>query len=244
MIIRGNGGFGDAIYLSAIVKNLSLVYNDITVLTNYPEVFSDMMDIQFMPFNRRTPVDIDACYCKYKYDDSTNQWQDICKAAKIKEIPFELSKPMVNVSAGGRICIVAPYNPMGIGTAKELTPDYNYIQNIIDHYKDRYHICLIGKGDNIYKGIDIDRRDVHYGLLKDTISNSSMVVTQQGWATALAEGLNVPLCVVWSHKGLQSDRRFMSSITPKKIFCKDTSIAVIDNEPIDYDRINENANIT
>ena len=243
MILRGNSGFGDSLYLYAIAKYYASIGDDVNVMTSYPMVFDSIKNINCISFNRRGFVDVDACYCKYKYDNTTNQWQDICKAAGIEYIEFGIDKPEKKITSP-YICVIAEYMPMGLDRCSELSPDHNYIQEIINHYKDSYEIVLIGRGSTNYSGIDHDCRDIGYNDLKSVVYNSCMLLCQQGWGTAMAEGLDVPLCVVWSHKGLLSDNRFLSSITPNKIFSKKTSIAIIDNEPINYDRINENANIS
>ena len=52
------------------------------------------------------------------------------------------------------------------------------------------------------------------------------VLCQQGWGTALAEGLNVPCDVVFTHRAKNGNYDFVKQITPQKVFTKQTSKAV------------------
>jgi len=59
---------------------------------------------------------------------------------------------------------------------------------------------------------------------------ADLIVCQQGWGTALAEGLNKKCLVVFSDKIRKCMIEFVRQITPSKVCCKSSTRFVWDNE--------------
>lgn len=239
--IRCGRGLGDALYLQSVVRHLVEQGKELDVKCNWNDVFIPIKDkVKISPFTR-DKIDIVAHYSQRKAYD-TKQFDDCCIQAGIRDKvdlridwkiqdkqfirKFRFSKP---------ILLVLIYRlPMdrADGFAKELLPDFNVIQSIINQFKSTHKVILCGSGESLlqYEGIDVDMSNkTSVSQLIDLASISDVMLGYCSFFVPLAESLNKKALFVWSLKGLKSNTDYIRRITPKKILYKDTSKFVIDN---------------
>ena len=209
--IKGPSGFGDAIYTRAIVewmlKNKSNIYN---VQTRYPNIFSDLT-VTTSDLNFHGRVDYDCKYIYQKTNQETTQFEDMLNSAKLPQ--FELTSYLANPDAvKDKTIVIEPYAPMnGVVTSLSMKPDEQEFFN---------YVC---SHDNIFS---IDRQYAWNDLI-DIFNSAKLVISQQGWAIALSEMLNIPVVAIFTKRALESDNKFISTITPRKIITKSTTTSYI-----------------
>ena len=141
--IRSASGLGDSVYLRAIADHLAAEGEEITALSNYPEIFEGS-PCRVEPF-RRENVQIVAHYVAGKANPSTTQWEDVCLAAGVAHpVPFAFDWPIQNddLIDGVReraeglpvVLVQGGRTPMGRtdGFGKELLPDRQAFEAAID----------------------------------------------------------------------------------------------------------------
>lgn len=242
VVIKGQKGFGDSVYLYPIVKWHVNSNFEVTVASNHAEVF-EFLDCNKVPYG---DYKINAGYLHRKNINTTNQFQDMCYSAGIPlDTPYDIDivRREVGINTTGKLlCLVTcPYLPLGgmknsILDAKDLMPDYNTIQGIINNHREYYYV-LIGKNTTctfFYENIDLDLSNADYpniNWLFNLVYESNMILSQTGHMPAIAEGLDKKIFLAYSAKGLNSTNPFLNTITPKKILTKLTSGYVIDSWP-------------
>lgn len=235
--IRAGMGLGDALYLQGVVRHFVERGERLEVCCKWPDVFREYGDkVRVVPF-RRDRIQILAHYSMRRGRTDTNQWQDCCVQAGIKE-PWELRldwKPRSGLGEGRPyICVALPRAPMdrkdGIGMS--LLPDFRAIQGCIDRLRDKYRIVQIGAGKPLHQfhGIDVDlgNQTTVAGLL-DVASQAHGFLGYCSFIVPLAESFSRPGLFVWSQKGLKDRTPFVRQITPRKILSKATSHWVMDD---------------
>ncbi len=239
--IRCGRGLGDALYLQSVARHLIEKGEYLDICSNWNDVFIPLKGkCDISPFTREK-IDIVAHYSQRKAYD-TKQFDDCCIQAGIKEkvdlrIDWEIQdKHFVRKFKGDKsILLVLIYRlPMdrADGFAKELLPDFNVMQGIINQFKDTHKVILCGSGTSLmdYKGIDVDMSNgTSVSQLIDLASISSVMLGYCSFFVPLAESLNKNALFVWSNKGLKSKTDYIRRITPEKILYKNTSRFVIDN---------------
>lgn len=242
--IRGGSGLGDSLYIRPIAQWLLDHGEQVTVCSDYPEVFFGM-DVLIEPFGRER-IDILAHYTNGKYDTSTNQWQDICRNAGIAtELHIDwtvrnaaLVEKLRDMANGRRIIVVhGGRAPMGRkdGFGMELLPESNAFHVALAALQDCM-LVRIGKGEEIYKlPADIDLSDsTSISDLIDIGSICDGIIAQCSFAIPLAEAFDKPLLTVWAARGMEAERHpYIRAITPKKILSKPSSIHVVDDWPME-----------
>lgn len=218
MKIRGLSGFGDAIYLEPLVDANCIVHGGVEVLTNYPQVF-EHLPVTCLAFDRSATVDKEYSYLKGKSNPDTTQLEDMGY-----ELPddFEIyHKPIALLVCGYK----------GMKSVMEFIPDKAIIERIIkDLHLNGYKVIHLTNGAiERYAGVETIESGSYYQTLA-MFRGSDLIVCQQGWSTALAEGLNKRCLVVFSDKIRNSKSDFIRQITPKKVCCKNTTSFVWDNE--------------
>jgi hypothetical protein len=242
--IRCGRGFGDSLYLQAVVRHLLLDGGlRMRVASDWPDVFLPLgRRVEVMPFTRR--VDIVAHYTTRKGVAGTTQFEDCCIRAGITapaELRLDWSVRHEGLAAklkdAGRPVLVVqmPRTPMGRtdGFGKTLLPDCRAIQRLIDEAKDTHYVVQIGAGQPLFKlrGIDLDlanRTTVAETI--DAVASCDRVLGYPSFLVPLAESLDKPGTFVWSARGLRDGQPFIRQITPAKVLHKPTSTAVIDEE--------------
>lgn len=210
VIVRGCSGFGDAIYLRAIVEWLLKNRGEVqyTVATNFPTIYEGL-DVKAEPYFGETP-NIDCNYTHRKEYGDTNQFQDMCINGGLPYI--EYTSELKKRDPKGFVIALPLYSPMG--GSPESSPMMPFYREYFD---------LIRKHENV---LQIQSFHSFENLVK-LFNEAELVICQQGWGTALAELLDVPAKVVFTQRGLDSKNKFIGSITPNKILTKSTSEAVI-----------------
>lgn len=239
--IRCGRGLGDALYLQSVARHFIEQGEYLDICSNWNDVFIPLKGkCDVSPFTREK-IDIVAHYSQRKAYD-TKQFDDCCIQAGIKEKvdlrldwkiqdkqfirKFKLEKPILLV-----LIYRFPMDRMD-GFAKELLPDFNVIQSIINQFKDTHKVILCGSGTSLmdYQGIDIDMSNkTSVSQLIDLASISDVMLGYCSFFVPLAESLNKKALFVWSLQGLKSNTDYIRRITPNKILYKDTSKFVIDN---------------
>lgn len=235
--IRGGMGLGDSLYLQGVARYFVEKGFSLEVCSKWPEVFSQLDGVHVTSF-RRNNIDILAHYSLRKPRTDTNQWQDCCIQAGIKE-PWELKlnwQPSSKLITGNRpyVCLSLPRVPMdrkdGIG--RSLMPSYAAIQRVIDRLKDRFLIVQIGAGPALhqFQGIDIDMSNkTSVAELLDIGYWASGFIGYVSFIVPLAESFSKPGLFIWSHKGLKDRYPYVRQISPQKILSKETSKWVMDS---------------
>jgi hypothetical protein len=228
MIIRGSQGLGDAIYLWPVVKYYSERGKDVTIITRYPEVYSNLKctAIQESEF-----VD---CQCSARTKElDTNIYEDTLLLSGITEkIPFEFEFkkvfiPVINTSK--RICVVRlPSAPVKGGEETAIMiPKPEVYQNIINAFKDRVYFVSVGKQiecEHKLSGIDLDLSNTE--TLNDyfsVLSCADIIMTQPGHCVPIAEALGKKLFCIFASAGLISDVKRYRFTTPQKILTRSES---------------------
>ncbi len=239
--LRAGSGLGDSIYLLPIAKYLQDDGMEITVLSNYPEIFAPA-GLRVEPF-RRHRVNIVAHYTAGKTNPHTTQFEDMCAAAGLPPIDFDifwqdysesiLVKEIIAQAGARRIVLVhggrEPFNRTD-GFGIDLMPQQAAFAQVCGALADCF---LVGIGrDKPHYSIPVERDLNGKTSIVDLFNLaliSSGIVAQCSFAVPLAEALAVPLLAIWSQRGLDSRTPYVRSITPSKILCKPTSRYVIDS---------------
>lgn len=119
------------------------------------------------------------------------------------------------------------------GYGKELFPDCDVLDQILAELLPYFFIVQVGKGIPLYhlKNISLDLvNKTSVTDLIDLAAQSDGLIGQVSGVVPLAECLNKPCLALFSSKGLRDQDKRISSITPKKICHKETSLHLIDNQ--------------
>jgi len=254
MILKGASGLGDSIYAYPIVKHYCEKHDDITVMSNYPELFADL-PVKVIRHTKDNS-DIRFTYGIRKYTPGTNQFQDSVISAKIKEdLKLEIPWSIKNDKMIARInklfrrsgkkfkCALAvPYKPFGRTDdfGKEMTVNYKIIDELIKKFKDNVFFIQVGRFKPLYRYNNLDV-DMNFKTtipdLMDIVTYCDIGITQVGNLLPICECRNTPVLAFFSENGFKSESKFVRAITPGKTLCKISSVAAIDTEP--QDTINE-----
>jgi hypothetical protein len=237
--LRGGRGLGDAIYVRPIAEALAARGDEITVLTDYPDVFMGA-GVTPRPFER-VRVDVTAHYVGFKDRLGTTMWQDICETAKVAAA-LRISWPArqsdlvrtLRLAARGRplVLVHGGRMPMGRndGFGAEMLPRAEAFNAVLHALRDCY-LVQIGKAPQVYAL----RADVSLngstGIadLMDLGQACDGVVAQCSFAVPLAEVFSKPLLAVWARAGLSSRERFIRTVTPQKVLSMPTDRYVMDD---------------
>lgn len=228
--IRGGSGLGDALYVQSVARHLSLKGVDLEVCTDWPKVFTNL-DVKIAPFSRAN-IDYLSHYSKRK-EENTTQFEDCCIEAGLnpKEVEYKLdwrTKPMIE---GKYVLVHTPRTPMDRkdGFGSELFPDCKAMDEVLEILD--LPVVQAGKGDKKYNlkvDVDLHNKTSLFDLF-DLAFNAEVIVGQCSLIIPLAESFNKKLMVVWSSKGMKTDNKYVSRITPRKILHKPTSHYIIDD---------------
>lgn len=241
--IRCGRGLGDSIYLQSIARHLAERGEQLVALTDYPDLFRPLEGrVGVAPFTRLN-VDIVAHYVTRKGFPGSDQFEDACRAAGIRG-PVELTlgwqprnhELIRRVRASGRpvVCVQLPRAPMGRtdGFGKELLPNCSVLQHLITQLRTEAFIVQVGSGEPLHRfeGIDLDLAgQTSVADLLDVVSASDGCLGYVSFIVPLAEALQKPALLVWSHKGLRAPQRFIRQITPQKVLHRKSSLHVVDS---------------
>lgn len=245
--IRSGMGLGDSLYLQAVARHFVKRGESLEVCSAWPDVFRPLGDkVRIAPFSRER-IQILAHYSLRKMRTDSNQFEDCCIQAGIKEpVEFRLDWQPLNHRLIAQIrspwkpilCVQLPRNPMGRtdGFGRELLPDCTVIQTLIDKLKSRYYVIQIGAGDPLHQftgiGLNLANKTSVSDLI-DVAYASDLFLGYCSFMVPLAESLNKPAIFVWSRKGLKSRQPFISRITPQKILHRTSSRWVVDDQSTD-----------
>jgi hypothetical protein len=246
--IRGGMGLGDAIYIQSVARDLVERGEKLRVCTAWPDVFR-YLPVETAPFTRNG-IDYLAHYSLRKGNKTTTQFEDCCLQAGIRE-PVELRLDWRPTSDKGErlkehgkpiLCVQLPRNPMGRtdGFGKDLLPDCRVIQRCIDAYRGRALIVQIGKGAPLFKfqGIDVDlANQTTVCEMFDVALAADAFLGYVSFIVPLAESLGKPALFVWSRLGMTRGPVYVRQITPQKILHRPTSRFVLDDQPLEPEKI-------
>lgn len=242
--IRCGRGLGDSIYLQSVVRHLVRTRKmRLRVMSDWPDVFLPLGDaVEVAPFSRQG-VSITAHYSMRKSQKGTTQFEDCCRAAGIVEpVEMKLDWPAPSgrlvdeVRAPGKpiVCVQMARNPMGRtdGFGRELLPDCNAIQRVIDALRAVATIVQIGAGTPLFRfsGVDVDLGN--RTTVRELIDVAAIADGFLGYCSfllPLAESLDKPALLVWSSKGLKSGNPWVAQVTPGKLLHKRTSTWIRDD---------------
>lgn len=243
--IRSGFGIGDNIYLQSIVRHLLDKGQKFQICTTYPDVFAPIAHrVSFHPFTK-VKVDVVAHYGGRKKCNDTDQFQDMCISAGIREavdlrIDWKVRNnglvESIKKKANGRkvVFVQHPRTPMGRrdGFGKELSPDYRVMDRVIDLIKDRMLVVKFGQGTPLYNLQKTEMDLVNKTTVSDMIDAATACdyfFGQCSFVIPLAESLKKPCLILWSSKGLKAPHEYIRSVTPEKILHAATSKWVYDD---------------
>lgn len=225
--IRGGAGLGDAIYVHAVARHL-LATDEVEACTNYPDLFRALGDCFASPF-RRHPIDRVAHYAARRGEHGTTQFEDVLISAGLPlTVPLRLdwnmtAPPIVAGTAARPLVLVAlPRAPMGRtdGFGAEVLPDCRAIQKIIDHIAGACLPVQIGSGKPLFTfrnlSADLANKTTVCQMI-DLASTAAGIIGYPSFVIPLAEALVKPAIVVWSRRGLNSQRPVIRQMTPTKL---------------------------
>jgi len=243
MIIRGARGLGDALFLYPIIEYYINKGENVTVKTNYPEIFKEL-NCKTVPLITAGTTDIVARYAERFENPETNMLEDTAILADMP-LPVELSvkykcKRKFKFNTNKKICVIRqpdyPMNAKRPESTLVLVPKIEIIQEIINKFKDECYFVLAGSGHGLkpeLTGIDEDLTDISViQELLELVNSSDIVLTQMGYMLPMAEALNKKLFSLHSYAGLHTNQAFYRWLTPQKSVTRKSSVYIIDNEPI------------
>jgi len=237
--IRSGRGLGDNLYMVSVVRHLISKGIELEVCTDFPEIF-DGMPVAFAPHSRHNIKYL--CHYTRRKTEKTNQWEDICITAGVKDVELridwkiknqELIDEVKTQAEGKKILLVhGGRQPMGRqdNFGIELLPDYIVFNDVLDLFKDYFRV-QIGSSKLLYT-LNCDKNLNHQTSISDLLDIASIAdgfYGQPSFIIPLAESFNKPLMVVWSEKGLNCSEPYIGTITPKKILSKNTSMFIVDD---------------
>jgi hypothetical protein len=229
--MRCGSGLGDSIYLLAIAEHFLRQGKQVTVKSDYPEVFADA-GVTVERF-ARDYCNVVAHYSTRKACPETNQWQDIAINAGVPDAPLAINWQIKNrllvndlkAMANGKpiIMVNGGRPPMGRqdGYGYEMLPKRSAFDGVLAGLEDCFTV-EVGKGLELYPltaSVDLVDRTSPADLM-DIASISRALVGQCSFMIPLAEALDKPLMVVWAAAGLASGTQFIKQCTPQKIISK------------------------
>jgi ADP-heptose:LPS heptosyltransferase len=239
LIVRPCPGLGDAIYAYPVVKHLMKRYKacKFLVATKHKEVFEYLHGDRLGFTDQSDHFDIDCTYLDRKLE-KTNQFQDVCIKAGIKEeIPFSIdlvNRQIVPPSEKKTVLIRNPYLGMELRKTDLMMPNIRLLASKFTSDKNFRTVLLTHERDMTCK-LDLDfdfvfeSRSVCETL--NLVRQSDIVVTQVGNLLAAAEAMDKPTIAVFSRKMRDSQNVFLSSITPEKVVTKITTEFFYDDDP-------------
>jgi hypothetical protein len=243
--IRAGSGLGDSLYLQSVARHLAARGEQLLVRSDFPDVFRPLAGkVAVAPFTR-LGVDIVAHYTTRKGSPGTDQFQDACINAGIREqVELRLDWQVQNRAlvdrvqrqAAGRpiVCLQLARAPMARtdGFGKELLPDCRVIQRIVDRVGEGAFVVLVGSGQSLFKfegvGLDLSGQTSVADLI-DVASIASGFVGYVSFIVPLAESLGKPALLVWSARGLRAPLRYVRQVTPQKVLHGQTCSWVMDD---------------
>lgn len=238
--LRGGSGLGDSIYLRPIVDHLERTGAAVTVLSNYSDLFIGTKAI-VEPFSRK-PVNVLAHYSVFRSRQSTNQFEDVCEAARLERLSLRFDWKIRNrklisdiraKAAGRKVILVhggrAPFGRTD-GLGMEIMPKREAFDTALFALSDCYTV-RIGKGQHYYDlSTEHDLTDITtVSDMIDLACSCDGVVTQCGFPIPLAECFDKPVLVIFGAAGLASRHPIIKLVTPAKILCKPSSSHVVDD---------------
>lgn len=242
--IRGGSGLGDSLYLRSVAEYFIRRGEAITVCSDFPCIFIGS-GAKVEPF-RRNNVDIVAHYPS-RNAAPTNQWQDICISAGIRE-PLEhrfawtvqrqdRCDEILEWAAGRPIVLIAAAHPPMTrkdAFCTEILPAEDAIACASNALSDCYRIQIGGEAPLYDIPHDIDLTGLgSVADLLDLASLASGMLGQCGYIIPLAEAFDKPLLCVWSANVPTAREQYVRRLTPHKVFSKASSRFVVDDYPIE-----------
>lgn len=242
--IRAGAGIGDSIYLRPIAEWFQRNGTPVRALSEYPDVFrGSEVEVGRFERVRSAPHVIIAHYAGGKASTTTTQFEDMCKSAGItKSVPMRFAWEARNHKLLNELRIQAAHRPIILvhggrapmgridGYGAELMPERGGFEVALAALDDCF-LIRVGKGAQLYPlNVDCDLNGkTTVGDILDIASICHGVVAQCSFAVPLAEVFDRPLLGIWSARGLASKDKFISAITPHKIYQGARSRHVIDN---------------
>lgn len=223
--IAGLSGFGDAIYIEPIVRKIAENEEKIILYTDHKQIFAHIDNIEFAPYSASTITDIKLSYLHGKSDESTTQLEDL---GYHNASDFSIkSKKIALLCAGYK----------GMRTRYEFIPDPAAIRIIVNALKNRgYKVLQISNNAEASYNLEQIHCESYYHTLM-LFKAADLIVCQQGWATALSEGLNKRCLVIFARKIAESESAFIRQVTPRKVCCKSTTQFLWDDEITENDNM-------
>lgn len=244
--IKSASGLGDTIYIYPVARHLlDSGFKNITVMTNYPDVFQDL-PVKTIKHTKDWAT-YKISYAGAKRKKETDQYQDVLIAAGIPistplEIPWEIRNNEIvehvrKRAKGKKIALIStPYTIFGREDewGKEYRIDYRKYDEFLSLLRDEYFIVSTGTKEPIYLLNNVDMsmvRKTSVSDLLDLVYDSDTCVYQVGHMLPICEALNKRSFCFFSAVGMSLDNQFLRTITPSKVIHKkDICRGIVDIE--------------
>lgn len=239
--IRGGRGLGDSIYLRPVVEHLIARGDEVTALTDYPDVFAGT-GAATEPFTRER-CNLLAHYSSRKSRVGSTQWEDVCDCAGVGRLPFRTDWKVRNHTLVERVRTLADGRPLLLvhggrapmgrddGFGKELLPRKEAFGEVLDALGDCF-LVQIGQAEQIYPlrcDLSLNGHTTITDLMDLGVACDG-AVGQCSYVVPLAEIFDKPLLAVWAARGMQAPAHpYIRQITPTKVLSGAKSTHVVDD---------------
>lgn len=240
--VRCGRGLGDSIYLRAVVDEYVRCGEQVTALSNYPDVFIGS-GAQVEPFTRISRAK--AANYTHRMHLPETQWASILRSVSLSpDVPLRFTWNVQNQGLVDRLRRQADNRPLllvhgghmpmqrGDAWTRDLIPRREAFQWTLDALSQCFTV-RVGASRDAY-GLNVDKDmngSTSVSDLLDLFYECDAVVAQCSFAMPLAECFDKPLLGIWSARGLDSRTAYLRSVTPRKVLTKPTSCHVIDDSP-------------
>lgn len=240
--VRCGRGLGDSIYLRVLVDEYIRFGDQVTALSNYPDVFIES-GARVEPFTRISRAK--AANYTHRMHLPETQWSSILRSVSLSpDLPLRFTWNVQNAGLVDRLRRMADGRPMlivhgghmpmqrGDAWTRDLIPRRDAFQWALDALSECFTV-RVGASKDAY-GLKVDRDlngSTSVSDLIDLFSVCDAVITQCSFAMPLAECFDKPLLGIWSASGLHSRTSYLRTVTPAKVLSKPTSHYVVDDSP-------------
>jgi hypothetical protein len=235
--INSPRGLGDALHLRAIVIHLLETGKEVSVFTQWPDVFSDL-DVAVQPaeeaVNRPDLFSARACFqCQLPYVRALSQFRNACLQAGVFDA-IELNirwtvrnqtllDKVKSKAAGKPILIYQPLKRVKNASDGLLRPDRSALRKIVNDRSEFFRVRIghpdYAEDDEIERDLDLFGKTTVSDVI-DLASICEMTVSEPSFVSVLAQCFDKRFVCLFSSLALQSAVKKVAGVTPQRILEK------------------------
>lgn len=241
--INAPRGLGDALHLRAIVLHLLSKGEDVTVFTQWPEVFSDV-DVQTLPPDEAVKYpdlfSARACFqCLLPQVRKLSQFRNACLQAGVFE-PIELNiqwnvrnSALIDEIKGKRVLAYQPLKRAKNANDALLRPDRGVLRRLVSERSDCFRVRVghpeYAEDDDIVCELDLFGKTTISDVI-DLVSVCELTISEPSFLSILAQCFDKRFVCLFSRTASQSSVKKVAGVTPERILEKPHLATVV------YDR--------